>query len=94
MNTRVIELLGRGKQILHEEGSLSFLKHVLLFSVSLVSKTLIRLYIVCRAVYLRLSFIPCLTKTKRDHDSIDAQSPEDFLRSFPDWAKGATTLEA
>lgn len=24
----------------------------------------------------------------------DAQSPEDFLRSFPDWAKGATILEA
>lgn len=23
----------------------------------------------------------------------DAQSPEDFLRIFPDWSKGATTLE-
>jgi len=23
----------------------------------------------------------------------DAHSPEDFLRRFPDWAKGTTTLE-
>lgn len=42
MNTRITELLGRGKQILHEEGFLSFLKHVLLVFVNPVNKFLIK----------------------------------------------------
>lgn len=35
MNTRIAELWGRGKQVLHEEGWLSFLKKVLLYFESL-----------------------------------------------------------
>jgi len=33
--------------------------------------------------------------SRRDYSLLigDAYSPEDFLRSFPDWARGATTSE-
>jgi hypothetical protein len=40
MNTRITELQQRGKQVLHEEGWLSFLKKVLLYLVYLVNKVL------------------------------------------------------
>ncbi len=38
MNTGITKLLGRGKQLLHEEGFLSFLKRALLFVVSSINK--------------------------------------------------------
>ncbi len=88
MNARITELLGRGKQILYEEGCLSFLKQVLLFFVYLVNKVLrkiakkILLIPIVERVLEKVCLFYVMSRREHGFDTIRSQVLRGIAKKF------------
>jgi len=76
MNKRIIELVRSGKEILRKEGSLSFLKHVLLFFACLMNRALGK-------IIIKILFAPVvrrrIEKTVQFYETVRLEKELDML---------------